>query len=52
MTKQTYSGNVVLRMTPELHAHIARIAEESGRSLNQVLIELVAGGSNFKLPKK
>jgi len=52
MAKQTYSGNVVLRMTPELHAHIARIAKDSGRSLNQVLIELVAGGSNFKLPKK
>jgi len=51
VAKQTYSGNVVLRMTPELHAHLARLAKESGRSLNQVMVELLAGGSHFKRPK-
>ena len=33
---KVYSGNVQLRVDPELHAQIARVAELSGKSLNQL----------------
>lgn len=51
VAKRTYSGKTNLRMSPELHAHLAAIADKNGISLNQLLVELLAGGSNFKLPK-
>lgn len=37
-----YSGKVFLRMTPQLHAHIAAQAEAVGKSLNQYAIDVLA----------
>lgn len=51
MPKKTFSGNPNLRISSALHAHLADLADKQGRSLNQVMAELLAGGSNFKLPK-
>ena len=37
-----YSGKVLLRMPPQLHAHIAARAEAVGKSLNQYAIDVLA----------
>ena len=37
-----YSGKVFLRMTPQIHAHIAAQAEAVGKSLNQYAIDVLA----------
>jgi len=37
-------------MPTDLHQHLARQAEEQGVSLNTLIVALLAGGSNFKLP--
>ena len=37
--QKPYSGKLVLRMPPEIHARCAMRAEASGRSLNQWLVE-------------
>lgn len=37
-----YSGKVFLRMTPQLHAHIAAQAEAVGKSLNQYAVDVLA----------
>ena len=50
MTKP--SGKTQIRILPALHAHLIRIAESEGKSLNSLIETLLAGGSNFKLPKK
>lgn len=42
----------MLRMSPELHAHLAARAKAQGISLNQYIVERVAGASGFKLSKK
>lgn len=46
------SGKTQIRIHPSLHAHLIRIAEQEGKSLNSLIEVLLAGGSNFKLPKK
>jgi predicted HicB family RNase H-like nuclease len=46
------SGKTQIRILPELHAHLIRIAEKEGKSLNSLIETLLAGGSNFRLPKK
>lgn len=51
MAKKTYSGNINLRISPALHAHLAALAEKEGRSLNQVMAEFLAGASSFKAKK-
>lgn len=33
--EKAYSGKVMLRVSPELHSHISRAAELSGKSINQ-----------------
>ncbi|MCB9421884.1 MAG: type II toxin-antitoxin system HicB family antitoxin [Ardenticatenaceae bacterium] len=40
--QKPYSGNLMLRMTPELHAAIATAAEVSGKSINQWAAETFA----------
>lgn len=45
------SGKTQIRIHPSLHAHLIRIADEEGKSLNSLIETLLAGGSNFKLPK-
>lgn len=50
MTKP--SGKTQIRIHPSLHAHLIKIAEQEGKSLNSLIEVLLAGGSNFKLPKK
>lgn len=46
-----YSGRLLVRMPPALHAELARRAAEQGVSLNQLVVTLLAGGVRFKLPK-
>jgi predicted HicB family RNase H-like nuclease len=41
-SKRPYSGKVMLRVSPELHAEIAMKAEASGKSLNQWAAESLA----------
>lgn len=40
--QRPYSGKVMLRISPELHANIAMKAEASGKSLNQWAAETLA----------
>jgi predicted HicB family RNase H-like nuclease len=40
--QRPYSGKVMLRISPELHAEIAMKAEASGKSLNQWAAETLA----------
>ena len=40
--QRPYSGKVMLRISPELHAEIAMKAEASGKSLNQWATETLA----------
>jgi predicted HicB family RNase H-like nuclease len=50
--QRTYSGKLVARLGPDLHRHLATIAKSKGISLNDLIVQLLAGGSNFKLPDK
>lgn len=43
------SGKTQIRILPALHAHLIRIADEEGKSLNSLIETLLAGGSNFKI---
>lgn len=43
------SGNVPLRMPPEVHGRAAVLAEASGKSLNQLITELVEGATSQML---
>jgi predicted HicB family RNase H-like nuclease len=46
------SGKTQIRLPPALHAHLIDRAEQQGISLNALMVALLAGGSNFKLPTK
>lgn len=50
--KKTYSGKLVVRLGPDLHAHLAAVAKEKDISLNSLITTLLAGSSSFKAPKK
>jgi predicted HicB family RNase H-like nuclease len=45
------SGNVLVRMPPDLHAHLSKRAEAQGVSLNQLVVALLAGGVGWKLSR-
>lgn len=45
---RTFSGRFVIRLTPELHQHVAEQAEKQGVSLNHYLLTLIAGASGYK----
>ena len=36
-----YSGKILLRMPPQIHAHIAAQAEAVGKSINQYAVEVL-----------
>jgi predicted HicB family RNase H-like nuclease len=40
--QKPYSGNILLRIPPELHAKVAMMAEAHGKSLNSWLTELLS----------
>lgn len=40
--QKSYSGNLTLRMPPEVHAAVARAAEVRGKSINQWATEALA----------
>jgi predicted HicB family RNase H-like nuclease len=52
VASSTYSGKTNVRLGPALHAHLAKLATQQGLSLNQLIVTLLAGGSNFTLPEK
>ena len=41
--QKPYSGKLMLRLPPEVHAHAAIMAEAHGKSLNQWAAEVLAG---------
>jgi predicted HicB family RNase H-like nuclease len=43
--QRPYSGKILLRLPPEVHARIATIAEAKGKSLNQWAAEVLACAS-------
>ena len=43
-SQKPYSGKLMLRIPPELHAQVAMRAEASGKSLNQWATEALAHG--------
>ncbi len=40
--QKPYSGNIMLRIPPELHARVAMMAEVHGKSLNSWVMELLS----------
>ncbi|HUL14246.1 MAG TPA: type II toxin-antitoxin system HicB family antitoxin [Methylococcaceae bacterium] len=40
--QKPYSGKLMLRIPPEVHAHVAMMAEAHGKSLNQWAAEVLA----------
>lgn len=44
-TQKPYSGKILLRVSPEVHARAATIAEAQGKSLNQWAAEVLARAS-------
>jgi len=44
--QKSYSGNLMLRIPPEVHAAIATAAEVSGKSINQWAAEALNAASN------
>jgi len=46
--EKTFSGRFVIRLTPDLHAHLAEQAREQGVSLNLYAATLLAGASGFR----
>jgi hypothetical protein len=42
----------LVRMPQALAAEVKRLADSQGVSENTLLVALIAGGVNFKLPKK
>ena len=40
--QRTYSGKVMIRIPPEIHAHASMQAESHGKSLNQCIAEALA----------
>ena len=44
--QKAYSGNLMLRIPPEVHAAIATAAEVSGKSINQWAAEALSEASN------
>jgi predicted HicB family RNase H-like nuclease len=43
--QKPYSGKILLRVAPEVHARVAMIAEAQGKSLNQWAAEVLARAS-------
>ena len=43
--QKPYSGKLMLRVAPEVHAHAAMMAEAKGKSLNQWAAEVLANAS-------
>ncbi len=43
--QRPYSGKILLRLPPEVHARVAMIAEAKGKSLNQWAAEILARAS-------
>ncbi len=44
LSRRKYSGKFVLRTTAELHAALAQQAAQQGKSLNDIVVELIAKG--------
>ncbi len=40
--QKPYSGKIMLRVPPEIHAYVATMAEAHGKSLNQWALEVLA----------
>jgi predicted HicB family RNase H-like nuclease len=46
------AANKLVRLPEDLAAAVAKAAKAQGVSENTLLVALIAGGLNFKLPKK
>jgi len=45
LPQKPYSGKIMLRIAPEVHARVAMMAEAHGKSLNSWVMELLASAS-------
>ena len=50
--KQTYSGQLRVRMPRGLHERLAGMAEDEGVSLNQVIVSLLSEGYGYRMGRR
>lgn len=47
LKSRKYSGKIILRMSPNLHEHLIRIAELQGTSLNNYMVKALAQNTGY-----
>jgi predicted HicB family RNase H-like nuclease len=47
LKSRKYSGKIILRMSPNLHEHLIRIAELQGTSLNNYMVKTLAQDTGY-----
>jgi len=50
LKSRKYSGKIMLRMPPNLHEHVIRLAELQGTSLNNFMVKAVAQAAAYEEP--
>ena len=48
LKSRKYSGKIILRMSPNLHEHLIRLAELQGTSLNNFMVKAVAQAADYE----
>lgn len=48
LKSRKYSGKIILRMSPNLHEHLIRLAEIQGTSLNNFMVKAVAQAAGYE----
>ncbi|MDO8578572.1 MAG: toxin-antitoxin system HicB family antitoxin [Dehalococcoidales bacterium] len=48
LKSRKYSGKIILRMSPNLHEHLIRLAELQGTSLNNFMVKAVAQAAGYE----
>jgi len=48
LKSRKYSGKIILRMSPNLHEHLIRVAELQGTSLNNFMVKAVAREAGYE----
>jgi predicted RNase H-like HicB family nuclease len=48
LKSRKYSGKIILRMSPNLHEHLVRLAELQGTSVNNLMVKAIAQAAGFE----
>ena len=48
LRSRKYSGKIILRMSPNLHEHLIRLAEIQGTSLNNFMVKAIAQAAGYE----